>query len=211
MRTILVDDHTLIRECLSAILERSQQLSVIAEASNGSEAVRLSHELQPDLVIMDIGMKEMNGIQATRSIVSCSPDTKVLILSVHADRRHVSEALDAGACGFLLKSCSSEEIFAAIDTVAGKETYVCSELRGGVEKDAGKRSSVQQEEVLTSREHEVLFLLVRGKSTKDIAEQLQISPKTVETHRMHLMKKLKITNIAGLTKYAIRQGLLSLD
>lgn len=212
MRTILVDDHTLIRECLSAILERCHQVSLIAEASSGSEAVRLSRELQPDLVIMDIGMQELSGIEATRCIVRGAPDTKVLILSMHADRRYVREALDAGACGFLLKNCSTEEIFAAINTVAGNETYICSELLGAVEKDARKRPTAQrQEEMLTPREHEILVLLSQGKSTKDIAELLSISAKTVETHRMHLMKKLKLTNIAALTKYAIRQGLLSLD
>lgn len=212
MRTILADDHTLIRECLSAILERSPQLQVIAEAASGSEAVRLSHELQPDLVIMDIGMKEVNGIEATRCIVSGSPDTKVLILSMHADRRYVSEALDAGACGFLLKSCTTEEIFAAINMVAANDTYVCDEMRGMVERDAEKRGSDQrQEDVLTSREREVLVLLAQGKSTRGIADLLQISPKTVETHRTHVMKKLKLTNIASLTKYSIRRGLLSLD
>lgn len=212
IRTILADDHTLIRVCLTAILGQSADLEIIAEAATGSEAVRLCRELQPDLLIMDFGRSEPSGAEATRDILACSPATKVLILSVNTDRRYVSEALKAGAAGFLLKNCPSTEIFAGIASVMRGEVYLSEASRGVLEKgEPGLPAAPRHEEVLTPREVEVLVLLAEGKGARDIAELLEISPKTVETHRMHVMKKLKVANIASLTKYAIRVGLLQLD
>lgn len=208
--TILADHHTLIRECLWAIMEKSPELELVGQAASSCEAVRLAVELKPDLVLMDADING-DGMEAVRRIVSDCPGTRVLILSMQPDR-HLREAMTAGAGGFLLKSCTSRELVCAIKTVAGNEGYLSPELNCMVEQGGRKSSSRQRsEEGLTPRELEILTLLAQGKSSRDIAGLLQISVKTVETHRTHVMKKLKITNIASLTKYAIRQGILPLD
>ncbi|GFO64625.1 DNA-binding response regulator [Geomonas paludis] len=211
MRTtkiLLADDHTLIRECLIAMIEKAPGLEVVAQAGSGMEAVRLTYELKPDLVLMDLVMPDGNGIEASRCILSAFPDTKVLMLSMYGDARSVRQALEAGGKGFLVKSCPSEEILEAVRVVSDNGFYLSSHLQGVLEHElhpaAGKLP-------LTSREEEVLVLMAQGKTSREIAAQLQISPKTVETHRMHLMKKLNLTNIASLTKFAIREGLLPLE
>lgn len=209
-RILLADDHTLIRECLTAILVRSPGLEVVAEAASGMEAVRLAYELQPDLVLMDLVMPDGNGIEASRCILSAFPHIKVLFLSTYGDVRSVREALDAGAKGFLVKNCHSNEILDAISAVSSKDGfYLSPELRGIMESP--QTGGDAEKSPLTSREEEVLVLLAQGKPSRLIADLLRISPKTVETHRMHIMKKLSLTSIAGLTKYAIRKGLLPLD
>lgn len=205
-RILLADDHALIRECLTAILEKSPGIEIVAEAASGMEAVRLSYELQPDLILMDLVMPNGNGIEASRCILSAFPDIKVLVFSTHSDARTVRQALDAGAKGYLVKNCLANEIFDAIRVVSDNGFYLSPELAGVLEPGH------QETKVpLTSREEEVLVLMVQGRASREIAAQLGISPKTVETHRMHLMKKLNITSIANLTKYAIREGLLPLD
>jgi DNA-binding NarL/FixJ family response regulator len=212
IRILVADDHTLIRECLTSILQKSAELQVIAEADNGAAAVRMTRELQPDLVIMDIGMKELNGIEATRRIVREMPAVKVLMLSMHADPKYVIEALNAGASGFVLKSCLSREFVAAIRAVAMNEFYLSHELHPILGREFQKRPAKPlAAAMLTQREREILVMLANGKSYSQIADLLQISSKTVETHRAHIMKKLNVHNIAGLTKYAIREGLLLLD
>ncbi|WP_224983134.1 response regulator [Geomonas agri] len=211
MRTtkiLLADDHTLIRECLIAMFEKTPGLEVVAQAASGMEAVRLAYEVQPDIVLMDLVMPDGNGIEASRCILNAFPDMKVLMLSMYGDARSVRQALDAGVKGFLVKSCPSDEILEAVRIVSDNGFYLSSHLQGVLEHElqtaAGKVP-------LTSREEEVLVLMAQGKTSREIAAQLQISPKTVETHRMHLMKKLNLTNIASLTKFAIREGLLPLD
>lgn len=212
IRIMLADDHTLIRECLFALLAKVSGFELAGEAATGSDAVQLAQELRPDVVVMDLAMNDMGGIDATRLIAARLPQVKVLILSMHADRRFVAEAFNAGAVGFALKGSSSDELVAAIRAVAAGETYLSPGLQG---TDGAAMHGVgacrAQHAVLTPREEEVLVLLAQGKSSRMIAEILRISSKTVETHRMHLMKKLKVTSIAALTKYAIRQGLLGLD
>ncbi|QXE92938.1 response regulator [Geomonas subterranea] len=211
MRTtkiLLADDHTLIRECLIALLEKSPGLEVVAQAASGMEAVRLAYELQPDLVLMDLVMPDGNGIEASRCILSAFPDMKVLMLSMYGDARSVRQALDAGARGFLVKCCPADEIVNAISIVSDNGFYLSSHLQGVLEHEL---ESAAGRLPLTSREEEVLVLMAEGKTSREIAAQLQISPKTVETHRMHLMKKLNLTSIASLTKYALREGLLLLD
>ncbi|QWV94510.1 response regulator transcription factor [Geomonas oryzisoli] len=207
-KIILADDHALIRECLIAMLEKCPGLEIVAQAASGMEAVRLAYDLQPDLVLMDLVMPDGNGIEASRCILSAFPDMKVLVLSMYGDARSVRQALDAGARGFLVKSCPSDEIVEAIRIVSDNGFYLSSHVQGVLEHElqtaAGKLP-------LTSREEEVLVLMAQGKTSREIAVLLQISPKTVETHRMHLMKKLNLTSIASLTKYAIREGLLPLD
>jgi DNA-binding NarL/FixJ family response regulator len=212
IRVILADDHALIRECICAILNGSPDLKVVAEANNGMDAVKLARELLPDVMVMDIGMKDVNGIEATRQIVEKCPSVKVLMLSMHAEKRFVVEALNAGAYGFILKNCASKEIVSAIRAVAREGFYLSPELQAVLGKDYRQRPALQlSTALLTQREREILVMLVEGNTAKEIAAKLQISAKTVETHRMHVMKKLHLNNIADLTRYAIREGLLLLD
>jgi DNA-binding NarL/FixJ family response regulator len=210
VKIIIADDHQVVREGLCSLLLREQDLQVVAEAGNGWDSVRLAEKFSPDLVIMDIAMPELNGIEATRHILVKAPAVKVLVLSMHSDRRFVERTLKAGAAGYLLKDCAFEELVRAIRTV----------LAGGIYLSAGIANIVVQDYIglstapaspLTPREHEVLQLLTEGKSTKEIASRLYIGIKTVETHRQQIMKKLHLHTVAELTKYAIREGLTSLD
>ncbi len=208
-KIILADDHALIRQCIGAILEKAPGVEVVAEAATGMEAVRLACELQPDLVLMDLVMPDGGGIEASRCIVSAFPNVKVLILSCHGDARSVRQALDVGARGYLVKSCGAQELIHAINAVADDGLYlspVLSEVLG-IDLPTGRL----EKSPLSQREEEVLTLIASGKTSREVAVLLEISPKTVETHRMHIMKKLNLTSIAGLTKYAIRQGFLPLD
>ncbi len=216
MKTLvmIVDDHQIVRDGLKAILHNEEGIGVIAEAENGRNALRLINELRPDIVIMDIAMPDMNGLDATRRISSEYPDIKVLILSMHHDKRMVIEVLNAGAQGYLLKECASDELLRAIRTLLQGETYLSPKISSIVVKDLVKQ---QQGEIpseifsLSSREREVLQLLAEGKSMKEIAFTLDVSIKTVEAFRKRLMDKLKVNSIAELTKIAIREGLTSLD
>lgn len=209
--TVIADGRTLIRECLRAILETYPELQLIAEAAEGHELVRLCDDLQPGLAVINLRLKELDGAEATRRVLSVSPATKVLIICTPADSHLVCEALKAGASGFLLHDSSSGEISEAIAAVTANGRYVTPELREVVGDGRGCGMPPAVVELLTRREQEILVLLARGKTSRDIAQTLSISTKTVETHRSHLMKKLDLTNIASLTKYAIRVGLLPLD
>jgi len=211
---MIVDDHQIVRDGLKAILHHEEGIGVIAEAENGRTALRLVNELKPEIVIMDIAMPDMNGIEATRRISSEHPGIKVLILSMHHDKRMVIEVFNAGAKGYLLKECASDELLRAIRTLLQGETYLSPKISSIVVKDLVKK---QQGEIpseifsLSSREREVLQLLAEGKSMKEIAFTLDVSIKTVEAFRKRLMDKLKVNSIAELTKIAIREGLTSLD
>jgi two-component system, NarL family, response regulator NreC len=212
IRILIVDDHTLIRECLVSILANYPEIEIVAEADNGADAVKLARELLPDVVVMDISMNELNGIEATRLIAQELPSVKILMLSVYSEPRYVVESLNAGALGFLSKSCLSTDFLKALRTVASNRVYLSNELQPILGSYIQRRStSPITRTTLTPREREVLVMLTKGKSYGKIAEGLVISPKTVETHRSHIMKKLKINNMAELTKYAIREGLLLLD
>ena len=216
MKTLvmIVDDHQIVRDGLKAILHNEEGIGVIAEADNGRTALRLIKELMPEIVIMDIAMPDMNGIDATRRISVEHPDIKVLILSMHHDKRMVLEVFNAGARGYLLKECASDELLRAIKTLLQGETYLSPKISSIVVKGLVKQ---QKEEIpseifsLSSREREVLQLLAEGKSMKEIAFTLDVSIKTVEAFRKRLMDKLKVNSIAELTKIAIREGLTSLD
>ena len=215
VRILLADDHKIMREGLKALLERQLDIQVMAEAENGLEAVRLTQKLKPDIVIMDIGMEELNGIEATRQIVADVPGVKVIALSMHSDKRFVIEMLKAGAFGYLLKDSAPEELTSAIRAVAANQPYLSPKITDVVLKDYLSTLSLQTEPtaftVLTAREREVLQLIAEGNTTKEIASALQVSVKTIETHRQQMMEKLNIRSIAELTKYAIREGLTSLD
>ena len=213
-RILLADDHKIMRDGLRSLLEKQDDMEVVAEADNGRKAVQLAQDKKPDLVIMDISMPELNGIEATRQIVSTLPGVKVIALSMHSDKRFVAGMLQAGASGFLLKDCASQELTSAIRTVARDKHYLSPEIAGVMIEDyvslANATESVTTAS-LTNREREVLQLIAEGWSTKDIASHLFVSIKTVETHRRQIMKKLDIHSVADLTKYAIREGLTSVE
>ena len=214
-KILLADDHKIIREGLRSLLEKQPDMEVIAEAQDGLTAVRLAQKLLPHVVIMDIGMPEMNGIDATRQIVSeKSHDVKIIALSMHSDRRFVLQMLKAGASGYLLKDSAFEELIAAIHTVMMNQPYLSPKVMDVVVKEYLHGLAKNETTVftaLTAREREVLQLLAEGKATKQIASALNVSVKTIETHRQQLMEKLGIHSIAELTKYAIREGLTSLE
>ena len=213
-RILLVDDHKITRQGLRSLLEKENDMQVVAEAEEGRTAVRLVRELMPDLVIMDVSMPDMNGMEATRQIVAEFPAAKGIALSMHSDTLFATEMLKSGASGYLLKDCAFEELARAIRTVMDGKTYLSPSISSVVVEDYLHRLSktdFSNADVLTNREREVLQPLAEGKSTKQIALKLHISVKTVETHRRQIMEKLDIHSVAELTKYAIRKGFTSLE
>ena len=213
IRVLLADDHTLLREGLHALIEEQPDMTVIAEAEDGRATVQLAAKLRPDIIVMDISMPGMNGMEATRQILSKDPGVKVLALSMHTDRRFIVEMLGAGASGYLLKDCAFEELISAIHALADQRTYLSPKISDVVVKDYSCRSSksnMSALSVLSPRECEVLQLLAEGKSTREIASILHVGMKTVQTYSQQIMEKLDIHTIAGLTKFAVREGLTSL-
>jgi two-component system response regulator NreC len=213
IRILLADDHKIVRQGLRTLLEQEPDMEVVAEAEDGRIAVRLARELAPQVVIMDVGMPDLNGIEATRQVLADTPGLKVIALSMHSDRRFVVNMLKAGASGYLLKDSAFEELAAAIRVVMLNKTYLSPGVSDIVIKDyvQGPREDSSVFSVLTPREREVLQLMAEGKSTKQIADRLHVSVKTIETHRQQIMTKLGIHSVAELTKYAVREGLSSLE
>lgn len=214
IRILLADDHGIIREGLRALLAKQNGMEVVAEADNGRSAVQLAKKLHPTVAVIDVSMPDLNGFEATRQIVASVPGVKVLALSMHSDKRYVSEMLKAGASGYLLKDCAFEEVSHAIAAVLRGEVYLSPRIVGVVIEDYLNQSAGQEtapDAALSAREREVLQLIAEGRSTKQIAVSLNVSPKTIETHRHQIMEKLDMHSVAELTKYAIRQGLTSLD
>ncbi len=215
IRVLLVEDHTVVREGLRAVLDAQPDIEVVAEAADGRNAVEQAKEHAPDVVIMDVALPRLNGIDATRQIVNELPKTKVVALSMHTDTQYVSEMLLAGARGYLLKDCASDELAKAVRTVAQGKPHLSATVADAVVEDYVNRlqggSTVARKGALSGREREVLQLLAEGMSTKEIASELGVSVKTIETHRAQIAKKLGIRSVAGLTKFAIRTGLTSLD
>lgn len=214
VRILLADDHGVVREGLHSLLEKQPDMEVVAEAANGRETVALSRRLKPDVVIMDITMPDLNGIEATRQIVADTPGIKVLALSMHSTRKLVLEMLSAGASGYLLKHSAFEELGRALQTVMNNQIYLSPKIAGVLVDNylqALKARDPSAVAALTCREREVLQLLAEGKGTKEIAERLHVSVSTVESHRKQIMDKLNLHSIAELTKYAIREGLTSID
>lgn len=213
MKILIADDHKIMREGLKTLLEKQPGMKVVAETNDGLEAVRLAQEHIPELIIMDVTMPGMNGIGAARRIREICPVTKIVILSMHADRRYVLEAFKAGAVGYLLKDSAFEELIQAIKAVFRNKIYVSPDITDLLVRDYISNEhepNAGPYAVLSLREREVLQLLAEGKSTKQTADKLSISVKTVETHRQQLMQKLNLHSIAELTKYAIREGLTTL-
>jgi DNA-binding NarL/FixJ family response regulator len=211
---LLVEDHRLVRSGIRSLLESSGELRIVGEAANGREAVERTRELQPMLVLMDAAMPDLNGIEATRQIRSQCPDSKVLILSMHSDQQYVFEALKAGACGYVLKSSAFSELMQAIKESMNGRTYLSKDLTAAVLDDYARRAAdgfkTNDLDKLSAREREITQLVAEGKSSSEVAQLLHISVRTVETHRHNVMEKLNIRSIAGLTKFAIRNGLGSL-
>ena len=213
-RILLADDHKIIRDGLRSLIEKHPEMEVVGEAENGRTTVKLALELEPDVVIMDISMPDLNGIDATQQIVADVPDVKVIALSMHSDKRFVVGMFKAGACGYLLKDCAFDELEQAINTVLSDQTYLSPKIATVVIKNYVPHVSAQNTSafsILSAREREVLQLLAEGKSTKQIASDLYLSIKTIETYRQKIMDKLDIHNLADLIKFAIREGLTSLE
>jgi len=211
IRILIADDHKIMRDGLSNLLDKEAGMEVIAEAKNGREAIRLAEQLRPDILIMDISMEDLNGMDATRQIVGKNQGTRIVALSMHADKRFVAGMFEAGAMGYLLKECAFDELLQAIRQVMSGRTYLCSMISGVVIRDYIQRMRKSESSPLSPREKEILQLLAEGSTTKRIADQLKVSVKTVETHRQHIMDKLNIFSIAELTKYALKEGITSLD
>ena len=211
VRVLLVDDHTLVRAGIRKLLENIDGIQVVAEADDGSQVVELVRVHRPDLVLMDISMKTQNGIDATVQLKAAFPDIRVIILSMHTDREHVARALRAGACGYLLKDAAAIDLGLALASVLRGETYLSPRVSKQMVDNFVDRPGVAQPVELTVRQREILRLIAKGRATKTIAHELGISAKTVEAHRMQLMKRLGIRDIAGLVRYAIRAGLISAD
>ncbi|MBI5686681.1 MAG: response regulator transcription factor [Verrucomicrobia bacterium] len=212
-RVLLVDDHKIMREGLRSLLAVTPGVEVVGEAGDGRTAVQLALKLTPDVVVMDIGMPDLNGVDATRQIKARAPQTKVIALSLHSDERFIAGMFKAGASGYLLKDGAFEELAHAIRTVAAGHIYLCPRITRTVIQDylRDAQAAAVAGAALSDREREVLQLIAEGKNTKEIAGSLDVSVKTVETHRARLMERLGVRSVAGLTKYAVREGLTSLE
>ncbi|RKY08338.1 MAG: DNA-binding response regulator [Planctomycetota bacterium] len=209
-RILVVDDHVVFREAVSSLLGSEFGMEVVGQADDGRSGVALARDLRPDVIIMDVVMPNLNGIEATRQIVHEIPNTKILALSAFSDRRSVREMLKAGAIGYVPKSCPFEELVVAIRTVASGQTYLSTLISGIVVEGYIQKITTGDDSaysVLTPREREVLQLIAEGKSTKTIAKELFVSTKTVEWHRSQIMNKLGAQSVAELVKYAIREEL----
>lgn len=218
IRVLLVDDHQIVRDGLRSMLAKQLDIEVVGEADNGRDGITSTRETHPDVVVMDIGMRELNGIDATKQLLAEMPGVKVVALSMHSDRRYVSEMLAAGASGYLLKDSAFDELAQAIRSVVAGKRYLSNSIASVVLDDYLSRMNGAPAPMTTAparplsvREREVLQLIAEGMSTKEIASRLHLSVKTVETHRRQIMDKLGIFNIAGLIKYAVREGLASLE
>jgi DNA-binding NarL/FixJ family response regulator len=213
-RLLLADDHRLFRDGLRTLLVRQEDMEVVAEATEGPGTVAAAAKYKPDIVLLDISMPDLNGIEVARKILADNSAIKIIMLSMHSDQRYVTESLRAGASGYVLKDCAIDELLTAIRTVAQNRPYLCSSVAENVIKDYVGMTQTQTDSVfsiLSAREREVLQLLAEGWSTKEIAGRLDVSIKTIETHRKQIMDKLDIHSIAELTKYAIREGLTPLE
>jgi two-component system response regulator NreC len=213
LRILLADDHIVMRTGLRALLERQLNLEVVGESENGRDTVELAASLAPDVVVMDVGMPILNGIEATKTIVTQRPATAVVILSMHADESYVMRALKAGARGYLLKDSAAADLISAIHAVSQNKSFFSPKVSRILAEDyvrvLKQKGAVDSYDLLTNREREILQLVAEGKANKDVATALNISPYTVETHRRHILEKLNLHNPAELILYAVRKGIIS--
>lgn len=212
-RLLIADNHTLFLQGLRGLVEQQSDFEVAGEASDGREAVQRTRDLRPDVVLMDVVMPGLNGLDATRMIRQETPGTRVLALSMHVDKRYVLGMLDAGASGYVPKDASFDEVARAIRAVAAGHVYLAPSIAGLVVEGYARRTTVSPAttSALSQREREVLQLLAEGSTAREIARRLHISVKTVETHRRNLLGKLELETVADLVRYAIREGITSLD
>jgi two-component system NarL family response regulator len=211
LRILLVDDHAMLREGLRSILRAESDVEVVGEAADGNSAIELARTLAPDIVVMDVGMPDLNGMEATRRIRAGSPGTRVIALSTHSDRRYVLGMLEAGAAGYVVKVSAYDELRQAVRTVAGGRVYLSPQIADVVLAAHVATSPTGAAKLLGSREREVLQLIAEGHRSPEIARRLHISAHTVETHRRNLMQKLGLHSVADLTRYAIREGITQAD
>lgn len=214
MRILIADDHGIVREGLKILIENEADMEVVGEAEDGLMVTQLAKELSPDVIVMDISMPNLNGVEATHLILEENPDTRIIALSVHFDKHFVTEMLKAGASGYVLKSCLFDEVLRALRTVSRNEHYLSPKITDIVLDDYKHYMATYNktdENRLTARERQIVQLLAEGKSAKQIASHLNISPKTADANRRQVMNKLGIFSVAELTKYAIREGLTSTE
>ena len=210
---LLADDHTIVRQGIRTMLEEQESVEVVGEATNGNEAVELAKELAPDIIIMDIAMPLLNGLEATSHIKRATPKTKVLVLTMYTNEEYVLRMLKAGANGYLLKQSAMADLLAALDALQKGEAFFSPSISNVVLKDYLRRTDEEKEglDLLTPREKEVLQLIAEGFTNRKVAEQLGVSVKTVNIHRTNIMTKLDIHKVAGLVRYAIEKGLIKLE
>jgi len=211
---LLADDHKILRDGIRSLLEKEPDFEVVGEADSGRTAIEMACNLKPDVIIMDIGMPDINGIEATREILSRVPSIQVLALSMYSDKRFVVEMLNAGATGYLVKDCAFDEMLSAVRSVASNQRYIAPKLLETFIDDYMKNkctNGMLKKTRLTPRESEVLRLIAQGYNSKKIASELNISVKTVDTHRQNIEHKLELYSVADLTRHAIKVGLISID
>jgi len=213
LRILLADDHIVMRTGLRALLERQPNLEVVGESENGRETIELAASLRPDVVVMDVGMPVLNGIEAAKTIVSQHPTTAVVILSMHSDESYVMRALKAGARAYLLKESAAADLIGAIQAVSQNKSFFSPKVSRILTEDyvrvLKQKGAVDSYDLLTGREREILQLLAEGKANKEVATDLNISLYTVETHRSHILQKLNLHNPAELVLYAVRKGIIT--
>lgn len=209
IRVMLIDDHKLVREALCSVLEKEADIEIVGQAGDAETALELVWSLQPQVIVMDIALPGINGIEATRRILTLQPGIRVLALSTYFDRRIVTQALEAGATGYVNKAAGRDELLQGIRALAEGKPYLCQEIAAMLVKNPSGNDEFGEEAKLGRREIEVLQLLVDGHTSARIAERLHIATSTVEVHRRNIMRKLNLHSVAELTKYAIREGLIS--
>jgi len=208
---LLVDDHALVREALCRLLDGEDDLAVVGQAGTGHDAVALCRDLRPDVVVLDYGLPDLDGLETTRQIVELGLDTRVLILTMHANEEYATRVIRSGAAGFVVKAASTDELLKAIRKVASKGVYVTPSILDGMVARMGQAEGETPESALSDREMQVLVRLARGARTREVSEALHLSQSTIETYRARLLEKLGLRNNSDLTRFAIRRGLIDLD